>query len=52
MKSNNVLSESAGSVMIIDNPTDLDYDNNSINEDGGIDTAIRSDLMEDTEIQI
>jgi hypothetical protein len=52
MKSNNDLSESAGSIIIINNSADLNYDNNSIDKNEGIDTAIRFDSVKNTEIQI
>jgi hypothetical protein len=52
IKSDNDLSESAGSVMIINNSANFNYDNNSVDESGEIDIVIRSDLIKNTEIQI
>jgi hypothetical protein len=52
MKSDDILSESAGNIMIINNSTDLNYDNNFVNENDKIDIIIRSDSMKYIEIQI
>jgi hypothetical protein len=52
MKSDNILFKSAGSVIIINNSADFNYDNNFVNEDGEIDIIIRFDSVKNTKIQI